>query len=369
MDVDLREPGTASPAEIFAGLFRAHPTDRLIRNLATEVSTLTVGRYVLPVTVNDGTTLTCYVCCPSAAYVDYAREELRTLSNPALRQTMAALVTLSAPLVRATNFDRQIQPNNWLLATNIQPTLTASEIADATHSLLRRWPDRAIVWRSLNEISDRLALEAFRRAGYKLYPARQIYLFDCRTDAPRRRRDEKRDRILLGQADYRVEGPDGIRPEDFERIEELYGLLYLQKYTPLNPQYSARFLSAMHETGLLRVFGLRNRQGRLDGVITFFDQRDVMTAPVVGYDTSITPEVGLYRRLMAIGLRRARENRRLFNMSAGAAGFKRNRGGMPAIEYAAVYSSHLPWRNRAAAGIIRGVLNGVGVPVMRKLKL
>ena len=359
----------AGSAEFFAGLFREYSTDRLIRNLSTAVFTIKVGAETLPVTVNDGRGPTCYLCCPSAAYVDYARDELRTLSSPALRQAVATLVKLSAPLVRATTFDRQLQPNNWLLATNIQPSLTSDEIADATRDLLQRWPDRAIVWRSLNEISDRHALDAFRQAGYEFYPARQIYLFDCREKPVRMHRDEKRDMALLARSDYRVEGVGDILAEDFERIEALYGRLYLQKYTPLNPQYTARFLREMHEAGLLHVFGLRNRQGGLDGVIAFFEQHDVMTAPVVGYDTAVSADVGLYRRLMAIALARAREKRLLFNMSAGAAGFKRNRGGVPAIEYAAVYDRHLPWRNRVAAGIIRSVLNGVGVPIMRKLKL
>ena len=94
-----------------------------------------------------------------------------------------------------------------------------------------------------------------------------------------------------------------------------------------------------------------------------------MTAPVVGYDTDIDQEAGLYRRLMAIGLSRARERRLLFNMSAGAASFKRNRGALPAIEYAAVYNRHLPWKSRAAAAIVRTVLERIGVPTMRKFKL
>ena len=72
---------------------------------------------------------------------------------------------------------------------------------------------------------------------------------------------------------------------------------------------------------------------------------------------------------MAIGMREARDRRLLFNMSAGAAGFKRNRGALPAIEYAAVYNSHLPWKSRVAAAIVRAVLTGIGVPTMRKYEL
>jgi hypothetical protein len=282
---------------------------------------------------------------------------------------MQMLLRLAAPVVKATGFDHQVQPNNWLFSTNIWCGLSRAEIEGTTAELLTKWPGGAIVWRSLNELTDGDVIASFAAAGYGLYPARQVYIFDCRRGRPPMHRDERRDMALLAQADYEVVTPQAMRADDFARIEALYGKLYLQKYTPLNPQYTARLLERLHAAAILRFFGLRGASGRLDGVIGFFEQGEVMTAPVVGYETAIDQETGLYRRLMAIGLRRARERRLLFNMSAGAAGFKRNRGALPAIEYAAVYSRHLPWKSRAAAAIVRTVLERVGVPTMRRFKL
>jgi hypothetical protein len=45
----------------------------------------------------------------------------------------------------------------------------------------------------------------------------------------------------------------------------------------------------------------------------------IMTAPIVGYDSTLPPDTGLYRMLMALGTRRARQRKMLYNMSAGAA--------------------------------------------------
>ncbi len=362
---------TTHQAEAFVELFQAHPVPSLIANLNTKVFLQSAESGAFPVTLNDATDApTCYLCCASAAYIDYAREETRNFAgNPVTRAAMLALLRLAAPLVHMTGFDQQVQANNWLLSTNIWCRLSSAGIAEMTRRLLTDWPGRAIIWRSLNEISDRDEIAAFRQAGYGLYPARQVYLFDCRNTAPAIHRDEKRDVALLNQVDYAQVAPEALTPDDFTRIDALYVKLYLQKYTSLNPQYTALGLRLLHEAGILKFFGLRNRDGRLDGVIGFFEQGDVMTAPVVGYETMLDAEVGLYRRLMAIGLRRARQSRMLFNMSAGAASFKRNRGAVAAIEYAAVYNRHLSWRSRAAARLIRTALENVGVPVMRKFKL
>lgn len=94
-----------------------------------------------------------------------------------------------------------------------------------------------------------------------------------------------------------------------------------------------------------------------------------MTAPVVGYNTSLPQARGLYRMLMALAIGRARDRGMLFNMSAGAAGFKRNRGALPALEYSALYNRHLPARTRVAGSIVRHLLAKIGAPLLRTLEL
>ena len=104
-------------------------------------------------------------------------------------------------------------------------------------------------------------------------------------------------------------------------------------------------------------------------MIAFFEADDTMTAPIVGYETSLPQALGLYRRLMALAARRARAGRLLLNMSAGAAAFKRNRGGVAAIEYSAVFTRHLPLRHRVAAWLVRVLLDTIGLPLLRRFEL
>ena len=340
----------------------------MIDNLETVLTTLPTAAGDIPVTRNDGRTRTCYVCCPSVAYIDYALSELRHFSgSPALSIGLHALVNVARPVLWASGIDRHLQLNNWLLATNPPSGLAQGELEQITKALVAEHPGHALVWRSLNDHSDAALLRAFAAAGYDLYPARQIYLLDCRGDAPKVHRDELRDLALLDD-DYQVVEPAGIGTGDYARIAQLYRFLYLEKYTQLNPQYSAAFIQAAHEGKLMSFCGLR-RDGQLDGVVGFFDMNDVMTAPIVGYDTTLPQQLGLYRRLMAIGIRRARQRRVLFNMSAGAAGFKRNRGGVVAIEYAAVYTRHLGAGRRSASWIVRTVLEKVGPALLARFEL
>jgi hypothetical protein len=340
-----------------------------IGNLQTTISEVATSAGTLPVTRNDGAGATCYVCCPTVAYVDYALSELRHFTGtPLLKAALAALVNASRPVLWLSGVDRHVQLNNWLLATNPVPDLAVAELEAITRAAVAEHPRHAVVWRSLNAVSDAGKLARFRAAGYDLFPARQVYLFDCTGSAPPRHRDERRDAALLDRGDYAAVGPGEIGDADYARMAELYGRLYLDKYTRLNPHYSAQFIAAAHRGGLIAFHGLR-RDGRLDGVVGFFDAGAVMTAPLVGYDTALPAALGLYRRLMAIGMRRAREAGLLFNMSAGAAGFKRNRGGVPAIEYAAVHTRHLKMQQRAAGWIVRTVLERVGETLLTRLEL
>ena len=359
-DLSNRTKGFVAMAERVA-------SGEMIGNLVTVLSAIDTPLGLIPVTRNDGRAPTCYMCCPSVAYLDYAISELRHFSAlPLVKAILKGLIEAVRPLVRASGLDRQVQPNNWLLATNPVPALDAADIRGLTQAIVAAHPDHAVVWRSVN---DGAAIAAFRAAGYALLPARQIYLFDCRTTQVAGHRDEKRDAALLAQPDYLLVGPEGIGAGDFERLADLYARLYLDKYTPLNPHYTAAFMAEAHHRGLFELHGLRNRAGVLDGFVGFFDAGSVMTAPVVGYDTTLPAELGLYRRLMAIALRRARQRKLLFNMSANAASFKRNRGAVAALEHTAIFNAHLRRRQRIAGWLMRKILETIGIPVLRSFEL
>src|SRR5205814_2829008 len=137
--------------------------------------------------------------------------------------------------------------------------------------------------------------------GYLLLPSRQIYIQDARRGSGHKfssRRDFKTDARLFGQTGYRMiqADPDQL-PDLFERVEHLYGLLYLKKYPALNPQFTDKWLKNGHSEGWLNLYCLHAPDGRIDGVAGYLKRDEIMTTPVVGHDTALPQEIGLYRML------------------------------------------------------------------------
>ncbi|WP_339471125.1 GNAT family N-acetyltransferase, partial [Pseudomonas capeferrum] len=137
----------------------------------------------------------------------------------------------------------------------------------------------------------------------------------------------------------------------------------------MNPHYSAKWIQRGQREGWLELRVLRGPDGRIDGALGWFANEAVISAPIVGYDTALPQGVGLYRQLTHLCLLEAVERRQVLNFSSGAAEFKRLRGGQPHIEYSLVYVAHLSWGRRLVWGVLASLLHGIGVPMMRKLKL
>ena len=340
----------------------------LVPNLRCTIGTVQVAGRHLPVTFADRADVpNCYLCCPTVAYRDYGIEETRHFARHAvLRTVLTGVLRAAGPVLRRSGLDHQCQVNNWILATNPPLGLTPDEAAALMLTLANRHPDRAIVARSLNDRADAPLLAALAQAGAVLLPARQVWIVG--PDAPwalNRRRDAR----LLAQTTLAVVDGGSFADADFDEAARLYAMLYLQKYTPLNPQYSAAFLKGMHDAGIMRLIGLRQADGQLVAVVGTVALQDLLTAPVVGYRTDLPQKLGLYRMLIALAMAEAHARHLSFNISAGAAGFKRSRGAMPAIEYTAAYVAHLPLPSRLATAALSGLLNGIGVPIMKRFAL
>jgi hypothetical protein len=73
--------------------------------------------------------------------------------------------------------------------------------------------------------------------------------------------------------------------------------------------------------------------------------------------------------LTALVFQEARESGQILNLSAGAAQFKRHRGGKPHLEYSAVFVEHLPWRRRMAWMTLSLLLENIGTRVLQRYEL
>jgi phage pi2 protein 07 len=346
-------------------------SSRFIKNVNSQLLALAIDDLVLPVTVNSQELENCYVCSPYNHYVTYSKEELKTLKNSFLEKILEFIINLLGLFLNWGQINKVVIVNNLLLSTNLYPNLTSEEIHEITKYLQEGFPKHTIIFRSINTFINDELFNVFKNNGYHMIGSRQIYLFNSKDQSTVRTKMRwrlKQDFKLIQQQGYEVIDSSQISLEEIPRLVELYNALYLEKYSYHNPQFSDRFLEMALENKALQIKALR-KEGKIDGVIGFYEINGIMTTPILGYDTTIPQEVGLYRMLSALLTVEAIEKGIILHQSSGAASFKRFRGFISNIEYSAVFYHHLPWRRQLVWRFLGVLVNKMAVPLMKKYKL
>jgi hypothetical protein len=295
------------------------------------------------------------------------------MNRPWVSWPAKRLINLVGRRLIAARIDRLVQVNNWLLSTNLYPCAwDGLDLGEVKRFMVDSFPDHAIAFRSLNRFSNGVLIDRLKSMGFVAIPSRQVYIFDARDGDKSnflRRHNTRIDAKLLQNTSYDSVDGDALSPNDYSRLEHLYNQLYLEKYSPLNPQFKAEWLRCGQADGWLQLRILRTAENRIDGVVGWFSNEKVLTAPIVGYDTSLPQSQGLYRLLTQMCLQESVRRRCVLNFSSGASLFKRLRGGQPEIEYSMVFVDHLNARRVRAWRLLGRVLHSVGIPIMKTFKL
>ncbi len=359
----------AARAHAFATLHAGCEANTLIPNLHARIDTLATAAGALPITVHDGRAGDAWVCSPRTTYGEYAAEEAARYLPTWVAPLSLRLIAPLGHWLQWSGIDRAVSINNWLLSTNLYPDLALIDPASLLQEAVARWPGHTLWFRSLNAHDNADWLAALQAAGCLLVTSRQVYLYDDFDALIRRHRNLKADLALLHKTPLQPCRDQDITEADYARVAELYALLYIGKHSRFNPVYDAQFLRLWHRAGLLTLEGFRTDDGRLACVVGLFRQGRTATAPIVGYDTAQPQKMGLYRLATACAYRACRANGWRLNFSAGAADFKRARGGVPAIEYSAVFARHLPRRTRMAVNALSTLTCRLGTPLLRRFRL
>jgi hypothetical protein len=339
-------------------------------NLDTRAGVVAVGGKVWPVTLGEGPGVNSYPCSLRTQYVRYPLCELGMVPGMLTRVAVRAGLAGVDVLLGLARVERVVQWNSLLLSTNLHPECLADAVPEVTRTLASLFPGHAVLVKNIHGREDSSLPEVFRRAGYDLVCSRQVYFFDGRTRAFQQRSAVRRDeKELASLKRYRVVHHSELEPDDLSRIADLYHQLYVQKHSRLNPQYTERFVKRAVKERWLDFTGLRGLSGRLDGVFGCFQQGSTTSTPFIGYDTRLPAELGLYRMLVALLLRRVAKERLLLNYSSGAGDFKRRRGGEPVLEWNALYTQHLHPSRRAGFVGLRELANRVGRPFLESRKI
>jgi hypothetical protein len=340
-----------------------------IANLETSVRLLDWGDHQLPLTVNDGERIGTFVCSPRIGYIDYPLEELARFPNQAVVPPLRALVGSVGAVLSLCDVDRIIHVNNWMFSTNLLVPLDLSLTGAMTQSLADNYPAHFLAMRSLTRRRNAELLVSLEAAGWVTVPSRQIFLVDDVERDLLPRRDSRHDERLRQRTEFVYDELTEMTDGDALRIAELYEMLYLEKYSRLNPAYTPRFIKLAHAIGLLKFLVFRDGDGVIQSFGGMQHAGQNATMPLLGYNTAMDQKHGLYRLACHAGARYAAREKLFFNMSSGATGFKRSRGATPEMEYTAYYLRHLPPSRRIPFGVLRAVANRIGAPLLRKYEL
>jgi len=315
-----------------------------IRNVfKTQLMLARVGGVIIPITTSDFHVDNTYTVSPYSHYVSYGGfEEVKHLNNPPVEKIIKLLMGPIAWYFRKADLDKVAYVNNYLLSTNLYPSVNSDQLSALSEALPKWFPDRVIVFRSVDEKKNPHIADILKAKEYDLVLSRQVWYMDA--EEASRTRQYKEDARVLRRHGYEIVDGKELSDDELSRSLDLYNMLYLEKYSYYNPRFTFEFMKLARDNEILHLRALK-RDGKINAVMGFFIRNGAMTQPLFGYDTSLPQEEGLYRLLTLITLQEGLRRNLLVHASGGVGKFKKVRGGKSVIEYNAVYHKHLPlWR-------------------------
>ncbi|NYE94529.1 hypothetical protein FHU41_000750 [Psychromicrobium silvestre] len=338
-----------------------------IANIDVEMRGLRSAGRLLPLSLPSVAQAQAYVVSPYAHYISFSKVELDELHSPLLEAALRPAIDLLGTLLRWGRVDQAALVNNALISTNLHPQFSCGELAELTGVVRQAHPSLAVAWRSVHG-RDSAFPEQLRSLGYRLIPARSVLFIPTENRTFEKRRDYRRDQALFAASGYHVRELTEPDPAQCQRLAELYRMLYIDKYSEHNPQYEPAFIAASAANGMLRFLALE-RDGQLDAVIGYYLAEGYLTAPFVGYDLGKEQHLGLYRMLNLLIIETAWEHGVTVHASSGVPDFKKSRGAESELEYTAVYTRHLPFRQRLAWAALDVIINSIAQPLIKRFGL
>ncbi len=338
-----------------------------VDNICADVFALKIEQFVLPIVVATGNYENAYICSPYGHYVVLGGvQSTQLIENPVLSKVIQNLLKGLGRVAQSCAINSVVYVNHWLSALDLYPVgLTEQHLLQITNHLKKRFPTHAIVFRSLTPLTNAALVQCLKKQGYDLLASRHVFVTDTNNDFIFNTRIVKSDLRLWRENKYEIVDESQICPEDYPTLLQLYRLLYLTRYPDLQPQYNERYIQMVFDQHLLQ-FKILKLDGRIKGVAGYYDRGGVMYCPFFGYDKEEEDHSVVYRLLSTALLLEAKKKRLVFNQSAGASFYKKIRRAEGCLESMALYTQHLPPKQRLSWSMFRSFVNSFAPRFMEK---
>ena len=339
-----------------------------IKNIQADVYALKVDSFVFPITVTNENYQNSWVCSPYGQYIGYGKEHTQLIDNKFLAKLVKSLLAGFGSISRAGRINSVVYVNNWLFSTDLYPKgINEDHISLMVSYLREHFPKHAIVFRSLNPLTNSSLIQALQNTGFHLLASRQVHLTDTRNEEIFQRRIVKSDLKLLRESPYEIIDESKICRSECDTLLNLYRLLYIVQHlhSHLQPNFNLNYVEHIFDQGILN-FKVLKHAGQIKGVAGYFERGGVMLCPFFGYDKEDPEHNAIYRCLSTSLLMEAKKRGVIFHQSAGASTYKSIRRAESCLESIAFYSKHLPAKQKLFWTVLKTFINATAPRYMKK---
>lgn len=351
-------------------ILEKYPSKELMGNVDAKIIKYKVDNQEVISTIVDEIKPNCYVVSMNSMLIEYSKDELTKLDSKVLKMFSSILIKLFENILKIAKIDKLQILNNYMLSTNFfSNNFENIDLKKLKNMVLKDCFQHTLLIRSVNKTQNPKLFEKLKQDGWLAMVSRQVYIFNDFITCEKHR-DYKGDKKLLLDKRYEFKELSLDDFSLFEKAEELYNKLYLEKYSIHNVQFKAIYLQELVKKELLHLRLLYdNKENKYVAVVGIIGEDGVITAPIVGYDLSYDVKEALYRRIIAYILEYAKTNNYLLNLSSGASSFKLNRGAKANLEYMFVYTKHLQFFRRFIWKILAFISNNFYAVLLQRFKL
>jgi hypothetical protein len=339
---------------------------KYIDNIHADMFLVQVAEFVFPVLVPLEHDENSYVCSPFHHYITNGKRNINLIPKPWLMKLLKPFMDGLEKISKKGRIDDVVYVNNWMFAIDLYPEgLEPHHINAIVELLTERFKNRTIIFRSLNAITNKSAITALKNAGFKLVASRTVYVSDISNESIFNTRIVKSDIRLCAKTPYTFVDHSELSTDDCQEFHRLRHLFSLVQHSSMQPHINPSFMELLFKEKLLKFQALKH-EGQIKGVIAYHLRAGTMYCPLIAYDKSAQDQNTIYRLLNTSLLLQAKKEARYFNQSAGASVYKSLRRAEATMEFMAIYTCHLPLKQKVAWSTLKQVMNTLGTLYMKR---
>ena len=341
-------------------------SQKYISNINCELKILEIDNNFLPIVfAEENYNDSLYVSILSH-YIKYTIQEFKKfINNKFLKFILISILNIFEKYFIKNKINKAIFVNSALISTNLYPELNKEQIETIINFFKEKYPDYLIAFKNINKFYNENLYNNLNLLGSKFIISRQIFVVDKVIKSKLKSRylyKINKDIKRLNNSEYKI--ISASENEDWNKVKELYSALYIEKYSEYNPKYTEDYFKLIQKSNYFDLKLLKSDEKML-GMSVVYSNSSIITVPALGYDMS---EHGIYSIINAYHTELFNDNYQIFNMSAGIADYKMQRGAKPVLEYMAIYYKHLKLSKRIMYKILEIAVN-ITIPILCKKKL